>query len=108
MILRPHCLLRLINRGSFHGDELVHAYGTPDGDKPGLGDNVYHAEQALRDAESRGWITRGLYAPSRSQRFFGLSGFSGDRLDRLTEEHRSPVAHHWITKTTKYLTTGDV
>lgn len=88
-------LAKLINRQSFHGHDLVMAVGCPD--------NVARAEDAIRRAERVGWIERGKYQPSREQLFFGIGGFPGDRLGRLEEQYRSPVAHHWITKTFTWL-----
>lgn len=93
-------LAKLINWGSFHGVDLVK--GTPGPD------NVCAAEKALLRAEKAGLVERGKYEPSREQCFFGIGGFPGDKLDGLAEAHRSPVAYHWITKTTKWLRAEDI
>lgn len=105
MIQRPEALVALINRGSFHGEDLALAYGAPACGRPGMPDSVAHAERALVEAERRGWIERGKYDPTRQQRFFGVGGHR--HLDRLAPEHRSPVCHHWVTRTVKYLTIED-
>lgn len=108
MIARPEQFCALVNRGSFHGDALVIAYGSRTrGNMPGLPDSVWFAEQALLEGEKRAWIRRGDYDPSPSQRVLGLGGFAGNMLARLAPEHRSPAAFHWITVTTKYLEPED-
>lgn len=93
-------LAELINRGSFHGSWLPL--------RTASADNVAKAETAIAKAAAAGLITRGDYDPSTEQLFFGIGGFPGDRLKRLPEMHRSVLAHHWITVTTKYLDAADV
>jgi hypothetical protein len=93
-------LADLVNRGSFHGSWLpLRTAGA---------DAVARSERAIARAAAAGLITRGNYEPSREQRFFGIGGFQGDRLPRLAEDHRSPLAYHWITATTKWLEPADV
>ena len=96
----PAALAGLINRGSFHGSWLPLQTASAD--------NVALAERAIKCASLAGLIERGDYDPSRDQLFFGLGGFPGDKLKRLDEEHRSPLAYHWITKTLKWLDPTDV
>lgn len=93
-------LAELINHGSFHGSWLPL--------RTAAADNVVLAERAIARAAAAGLITRGNYDPSTDQMFFGIGGFSGDKLRRLAEEHRSALAHHWITKTFKYLEASDI
>lgn len=71
-------------------------------------DNVARAEDAIRKAETAGWIERGNYAPTKEQRFFGLGGIADvDGIERWCRhaEHngltprRPDSAYHWITKT---------
>lgn len=95
-------LCTLINRGSFHGAELVLHIAMVNNDAS------WFAEQTLLRAEELNLIERGKYDPTPEQRFFGLGGFSGGVLAGLKDPHRSPVAFHWITKTTKWLTEEDL
>jgi hypothetical protein len=86
-------LATLINRGSFHGQDLVLALrGT---------DRVWRAEALLTDAEQEGLITRGKLEPTKEQKVFGVGGFHGSKS--TDSVYASTVCYHWITKTTKYL-----
>jgi hypothetical protein len=86
-------LAKLINRGSFHGQDLVLAL-------EGI-DKIWRAEVLLADAEKEGLIERGKLEPTREQVFFGVGGFHGHKC--LNSLYASTVCYHWITKTTEYL-----
>jgi hypothetical protein len=90
-------LADLVNCGSFHGSWLPLRIDCGDGPRT--------SEKAILLSERVGWIRRGKYDPRASREFmvFGIGGISGKHLVNLDEEHRSPVLHHWITVTTKWL-----
>lgn len=85
-------LANLINKSSFHGNDLVLAMGGAD--------NVWFAEKLLLEAEQDGLIIRGNFEPSKEQAFFGVGGLNGKNLK---VPYASPVCYHWITKTIQYL-----
>lgn len=92
-------LLRLHGVFFAHGADLVdalgearpapgpgpEAYRTADGwARPGVGDCVASAGTILADLERLGWITRGAYAPTRQQQFFGIGGSWAQDRNGLT------------------------
>lgn len=90
-------LCALVNRGSFHGDDLAMRCGDR-----GI------AHRALLVAERAGWIVRGKFELSLQQRALpskyhlpGCEWVRDAHGDRWTDP---PIGHHWITETTTYLT----
>lgn len=97
-------LCQLINRGSFHGGDLVQRCA-----------ETHTANRAVLAAEQAGWITRGKYELTSLQQFAGGAGHlpgtewlhpgPGMNNGKWTDP---PLGHHWITATTKYLEVPDV
>lgn len=90
-------LCALINRGSFHGDDLAIRCGDRE-----------TAHRALLAAERVGWIVRGKFDLSIQQRALpskhhlpGCNWVRDVHGDRWTDP---PIGHYWITETTTYLT----
>jgi len=86
-------LADLINRGSFHGQDLHVRCG-----------DRYQAQQAVLRAEVRGWVTRGHYDPTQEQLCCGRTWFEGNG----GEDERPATGYHWITATDKWLEPAEV
>ena len=67
-------LHRLYSRGEAHGSQLQEALGRPRDGRSGSFCNETDAMRELDRLEKAGWIVRGSYEQSSSQRFFGVGG----------------------------------